>query len=161
MNTVFIRALSRPSKGFMKTLLGSCFGIFLVLTPAKSAAEALIVLEYNGPQSAGSSVNDSSNAFVQDHNHSAEHVVGRNETLSTIMNKYYRSSGLNREFLSLAIVQANPKAFVRQNPNYLFAGRKLRLPSVNEIQSMILGQKTSSSNMTSGKVSDEIFFFGN
>lgn len=153
------RVLSRPSKGFMKTLLGISFGIFLVLTPANSAAEALIVLEYNGAQSAGSSAND--NAFFQDHNHSAEHVVGRNETLSTIMNKYYRSSGLNREFLSLAIVQANPKAFVRQNPNYLFAGRKLRLPSVNEIQSMILGQKTSSSNITSGKVNDEIFFFGN
>ncbi|MAA77172.1 MAG: hypothetical protein CML73_03960 [Rhodobiaceae bacterium] len=155
MNSV----LSRPFKGFAKTLLGLCFGVFLLLSPAKSAAEALIVLEYNGAQSAGSSVND--NAFVQDHNHSSEHVVGRNETLSSIMNKYYRSSGLNREFLSLAIVQANPKAFVRQNPNYLFAGRKLRLPSVNEIQSMILGQKTSSSNMSSGKVSDEIFFFGN
>ena len=155
------RVLSRPSKGFMKTLLGLSFGIFLLLTPANSVAEALIVLEYNGAQSAGSSANDSDNAFVQNHNHSAEHVVGRNETLSTIMNKSYRSSGLNREFLSLAIVQANPKAFVRQNPNYLFAGRKLRLPSVNEIQSMILGQKTSSSNMASGKVSDEIFFFGN
>ena len=155
------RVLNRPSKGFVKTLLGLCFGVFLLLTPAKSAAEALIVLEYNGAQSARNSGNYIDNAFVQDHNHSAEHVVGRNETLSTIMNKYYRSSGLNREFLSLAIVQANPKAFVRQNPNYLFAGRKLRLPSVNEIQSMILGQKTSSSNRSSGKVSDEIFFFGN
>ena len=88
-------------------------------------------------------------------------MVGPNETLSNIMYKYYRNSGLNREFLTLAIVQANPKAFVRQNPNYLFAGRKLRLPSVNEIQSMMLGQKTSSTGMPSGKVNDEIFFFGN
>lgn len=153
--------VSRTSKRFLKTLLSMSFGFFLVLTPAQSAAEALIVLEYNGAQSGGSPGNDSDNAFVQDYNHSDEHVVRPNETLSNIMNKYYRNSRLNREFLSLAIVKANPKAFVRQNPNYLFAGRKLRLPSVNEIQSMILGQKTSSTNMSSGKVNDEIFFFGN
>ena len=95
------RVLNRPSKGFVKTLLGLCFGVFLLLTPAKSAAEALIVLEYNGAPSAGSSGNDSDNAFVQDHNHSAEHVVGRNETLSTIMNKYYRSSGLNLSLIHI------------------------------------------------------------
>ena len=153
--------VSRPPKRFLKTLLSLSLGVFLVLTPAQSAAEALIVLEYNGAQSVGSSGNNSDNAFVQDYNHSVEHVVRPNETLSKIMNKYYRNSGLSREFLSLAIVKANPKAFVRQNPNYLFAGRKLRLPSVNEIQSMILGQKTSSSSISSGKVNDEIFFFGN
>ena len=81
------RVLNRPSKGFVKTLLGLCFVVFLLLTPAKSAAEALIVLEYNGAQSAGSSANDSDNAFVQDPNHSAEYVVGRTETLYIIMKK--------------------------------------------------------------------------
>ena len=109
--------VSRPSKRFLKTLLSLSLGFFLVLTPAQSAAEALIVLEYNGAQGVGSPGNDSNNAFVQDYNHSVEHVVRPNETLSNIMNKYYRNSGLNREFLSLAIVKANPKAFVRQNPN--------------------------------------------
>ena len=153
--------VSRPSNHFMKIFLGLSFGALLVFTPVQTSAEALIVLEYSGTQSGARAGNDSDNAFVQDHNHSAEHVVGRNETLSTIMNKFYRNSGLNKEFLSLAIVQANPKAFVRQNPNYLYAGRKLRLPSVNEIQSMILGQKTSSTSMSSGKVNNEIFFFGN
>ena len=151
----------RSSKRFIKTLISLSLGVFLMFKPAQSLAEALIVLEYNGAQSGGSQGNDSDNAFVQDYNHSVEHLVRPNETLSNIMNKYYRNSGLNSEFLSLAIVQANPKAFVRQNPNYLFAGRKLRLPSVNEIQSMMLGQKTSSTGMPSGKVNDEIFFFGN
>ena len=46
-----------------------------MLTPAQSAAEALIVLEYNGAQSVGSQGNDSDNAFVQDYNHSVEHLV--------------------------------------------------------------------------------------
>ena len=151
----------RSSKRFIKTLISLSLGVFLMFKPAQSLAEALIVLEYNGAQSGGSQGNDSDNAFVQDYNHSVEHMVRPNETLSNIMKKYYRNSGLSREFLSLAIVKANPKAFVRQNPNYLFAGRKLRLPSVNEIQSMILGQKTSSSSISSGKVNDEIFFFGN
>ena len=151
----------RSSKRFIKTLISKSLGVFLMFKPAQSLAEALIVLEYNGAQSSQSSGNDSNNEFVLDHNHSVEHLVKPNETLSNIMNKYYRNSGLNREFLSLAIVQANSKAFVRQNPNYLFAGRKLHLPSINDIQSMILGQKTSSTSMSSGKVNDEIFFFGN
>ena len=151
----------RSSNRFIKTLMSLSLGVFIMFKPAQLLAEALIVLEYNGAQSGRSPGNDSNNAFVLDHNHSVEHLVQPNETLSNIMNKYYRNSGLNREFLTLAIVQANPKAFVRQNPNYLFAGRKLRLPSVNEIQSMMLGQKTSSTSMPSGKVNDEIFFFGN
>tara|TARA_B100000925_G_C21982452_1_gene462940 strand:- start:718 stop:1191 length:474 start_codon:yes stop_codon:yes gene_type:complete len=151
----------RSSKRFIKTLISLSLGVFLMFKPAQSLAEALIVLEYNGAQSSQSSGNDSNNEFVLDHNHSVEHLVKPNETLSNIMNKYYRNSGLNREFLSLAIVQANSKAFVRQNPNYLFAGRKLHLPSINDIQSMILGQKTSSTSMSSGKINDEIFFFGN
>ena len=46
--------VSRPSKGFLKTTLSLSLGVFLVLTPAQSAAEALIVLEYNGAQSVGS-----------------------------------------------------------------------------------------------------------
>ena len=95
--------VSRPPKRFLKTLLSLSLGVFLVLTPAQSAAEALIVLEYNGAQSVGSSGNNSDNAFVQDYNHSVEHLVRPNETLSKIMNKYYRNSGLNREFLSLGL----------------------------------------------------------
>ncbi|MEC7476379.1 MAG: hypothetical protein VX423_05545, partial [Pseudomonadota bacterium] len=66
--------VSRPSKRFLKTLLSLSLGFFLVLTPAQSAAEALIVLEYNGAQSGSSPENDSDNAFVQDYNHSVEHV---------------------------------------------------------------------------------------
>ena len=153
--------VSKHLKDFLKTLLSLSLGIFLVLTPAQSAAEALIVLEYNGAQSVGSPGNDSDNAFVQDYNHSVEHLVRPNETLSNIMNKYYRNSGLNRSFCLLRLLKPTQKLLLGKTQTILFAGRKLRLPSVNEIQSMILGQKTSSTSMSSGKVNDEIFFFGN
>ena len=50
------------------------------------------------------------------------------------MLNYYGSSSFNNKILSLAIVTFNKKAFVRNNPNYLYSGKKLYLPSVNEIK---------------------------
>ena len=38
------------------------------------------------------------------------------------------------DILSLAIVHFNKKAFVRNNPNYLYSDKKLYLPSINEIK---------------------------
>ena len=42
--------VSRPSKRFLKTLLSLSLGVFLLLMPAQSAAEALIVLESTVPK---------------------------------------------------------------------------------------------------------------
>ena len=50
------------------------------------------------------------------------------------------SSEFNNKILSLAIVHFNKKAFVRNNPNFLFSGKKLYLPSVNEIKNLIINQ---------------------
>ena len=57
------------------------------------------------------------------------------------MLNYYGSSSFNNKILSLAIVTFNKKAFVRNNPNYLYSGKKLYLPSVNEIKNLIIYKK--------------------
>ena len=88
------------------------------------------------------------------------HQVAEAETLSHIMAEYYGGSGLNMKFVEIAILQFNRKAFVRGNPNFLFAGKPLHLPSLNQIKALVTGQKSKSQRSPSNRNKNEIFFFG-
>ena len=78
------------------------------------------------------------------------------------MLNYYGSKSFNNNILSLAIVHFNKKAFVRNNPNYLYSGKRLYLPSINEIKNLILkknkNKKIPKSNNQS--ITSHIYFFG-
>ena len=83
------------------------------------------------------------------------------QSLGHIINEFYAGSGLDKRFLKLAIVAANPKAFAQENPNFMFAGAKLHLPSLNQIQAMILGIPINKSVQRNSQSPDRgIFFFG-
>ncbi len=125
--------------------------------------EPFVVLDVsNNSLSIQGSEKNSSNKFLKDFNYSSEHTVKKNETLVQIIYDYYGKSNLNRKVVELAIVQANSSAFVRNNPNYMYAGRRLYLPSINEIRDLALRRP--------GRVSDKparenngqkhIYFFG-
>ena len=123
-------------------------------------SEPFVVLEYRGNSDRGNLSSD--NLFLKDLNYSANHVVSKNETLSDIMLNYYGSRSFNNKILSLAIVYFNKKAFVRNNPNYLYSGKKLYLPSINEIKELIIkkdkNQKKKDKNNPS--ITSQIYFFG-
>ena len=145
------------------TLIAVVFGFtftftFMFIRPV-DAQEPMIVLS---PSHSYSTPTTSDNAFAQDHDYSTKHKVKPNEPLSRIIAAYYAGSDINRRFLTLAIVQKNPHAFVRANPNFLYAGRTLHLPSLNEIQAMILNKKTTSSENYSGSNNSQsqIYFHG-
>ena len=123
-------------------------------------SEPFVVLEYRGDSNR--SHFNSDNIFLQDLNYSSHHVVEKNETLSDIMLNYYGSSSFNNKFLSLAIVYFNKKAFVRNNPNYLYYGKKIYLPSVNEIKNLIIKNQKSIKNKdrSNSSITSQIYFFG-
>ena len=120
------------------------------------------MLEYG--QSGGSHeyADDTNNhPFRIDPNYQVSHKVMLDETLGHIMKAYYGGSGLNMTFVELAIVQFNKHAFVRDNPNFLYADKILHLPSVNQIQALALGKKEKNQQGESyGERQNEIFFFG-
>ena len=97
-----------------------------------------------------------------DPDHTEKHKVPKGQSLSEVIDDFYAGSGLDKRFLRLAIVAANPKAFAQENPNFMFAGATLHLPSLNQIQAMVLGvpiDKKTSQFEPQG--SDRgIFFFG-
>ena len=134
------------------------FIIFIISLSKLSFSEPFVVLEYRGNSDRGNLSSD--NLFLKDLNYSANHEVLKNETLSDIMLNYYGSKAFNNRILSLAIVHFNKKAFVRNNPNFLYSGKKLYLPSVNEIKNLIIKKDKNSENKNNSSITSHIYFFG-
>ena len=130
-----------------------CFNSF-------SYAEPFVVLEYN----AGNHVSQeaSENPFLTDENYSSKHKVKKNETLTDIILKYYGFRHFNKDILSLSIVKFNKHAFVRKNPNFLFAEKTLYLPSLKEIKNIVIRPKTNKDNndVIFSDRKSQIYFFG-
>ena len=143
-----------------KSKILSFFILFILSLSKLSFSEPFVVLEYRGNSDRGNFSSD--NLFLRDLNYNAKHVVLKNETLSDIMLNYYGSNAFNNRILSLAIVHFNKKAFVRNNPNFLFSGKKLYLPSVNEIKNLIIKKDKNSENKdnNNSSITSQIYFFG-
>ncbi len=145
----------------MKKIKILCFFMLFIISLTKlSFSEPFVVLEYRGNSDRGNF--SSNNLFIKDLNYNANHLVLKNETLSDIMLNYYGSSSFNNRILSLAIVHFNKKAFVRNNPNFLYSGKKLYLPSVNEIKNLIIKKDKNSENKdkNNSSITSHIYFFG-
>ena len=145
----------------MKKIKIFCFFTVVIISFYKSSfSEPFVVLEYRGNSDRGNLNSD--NLFLQDLNYSANHIVLKNETLSDIMLNYYGYNSFNNKILSLAIVYFNKKAFVRNNPNYLYSGKKLYLPSVNEIKNLIIKKekKIEGNQNNNSSITSQIYFFG-
>ena len=131
-----------------------------------SYSEPIVILEYRGSNFQNANKEPSNNIFIIDPDHSEKHKVPKGQSLSEIIDNFYSGSGLDKRFLKLAIVAANPKAFAQENPNFMFAGATLHLPSLNQIQSMVLGITIDNSTkqintQVNTKGNDRgIFFFG-
>ena len=134
--------------------------VFILFFSKVAFSEPFVVLEYRGNIERGNLT--SNNAFLKDLDHSAKHVVLKNETLSDIMLNYYGSKSFNNNILSLAIVHFNKKAFVRNNPNYLYSGKSLYLPSINEIKDLIIKKNKNKENTekNNSSITSQIYFFG-
>ena len=124
-----------------------------------SSNEPFVVLEYKGMSGAGSGLNKE-NIFIKNQNHSVNHKVQSGESLSSILDKYYGKSGLNMKVIEISIIEMNKHAFVRNNPHFLYAGKKLKIPSLNEIMNLVKNEKNTTNHNSSSKT-NHIYFYGN
>ena len=143
----------------MKKLYFIIFVFFLNFTISK-ANEPFVVLEYKGNMSNNvSSKINKNNKFIKDQNYSTSHLVKDGESLSVILKKYYGNSGLNMRIVELSLIEINKHAFVRNNPNYLFSGKKLAIPSVNQIMNLVKNKPDKKTSFDNKK--NHIYFYGN
>ena len=130
--------------------------ICLQITSKSVSSEPFVVLEYRNNNSKSFEV--SNNPFIKNQNFSKKYKVKKNETLSDIILKNYGVKHFNKDVLSLSIVHFNKHAFVRKNPNFLFANKTLHLPSVSEIKNLII--KTKQNHKEHPNDEKHIYFFG-
>ena len=130
--------------------------ICLQLVTKTVSSEPFVVLEYRNNDT--KSLEKSNNPFLNNQNFSKKYKVKKNETLSEIILKNYGVKDFNIDILSLSIVHFNKHAFVRKNPNFLYANKTLYLPSVLEIKNLLLKAKPSDKEYP--KNEKHICFFG-
>ena len=130
--------------------------ICLQLSPKSVLSEPFVVLEYRNNNS--KSFATSNNPFINNQNFSKKYKVKKNETLSDIILKNYGTKNFNLDILSLSIVHFNKHAFVRKNPNFLYANKTLYLPSVLEIKNLLI--KAKPNKKVYSKDEKHIYFFG-
>ncbi len=137
-------------------------GILFLVSVSAQAAEPIVVLNYNQRSTSEELSGEARNhPFRIDLNHYQSHKVMQDETLGHIIQAYYSGSELNMAFVEMAIVQFNKHAFVRGNPNFLYADKILHLPSVSQIQGLAIGNKDKNQQTdTFSGEQNEIFFFG-
>ena len=69
------------------------------------------------------------------------HRVRRGETLDMVIRKVTPNSAIQPRILRQAFVRANPHAFRRGNPNWLYAGAVLQVPDIEHLREVVF--KTS------------------
>ena len=127
------------------------FCIFLLNSFISSSlfAEPFVVHEYSENSSNNSTNNSNSKNFHENEDYSTYYEIKKNDSLSGILDKFYSSKNLNLNVVKSAVVLKNKHAFVRNNANFMFANKKLYLPSINEIKNLIyknVNMKKNSSN---------------
>lgn len=68
---------------------------------------------------------------------SGTYRVRRGETLDRVIRRLAPNSPLQRNVLRAAFVRANPHAFRRNNPNWMYAGAVLKIPDVEHLRQVI------------------------
>ncbi len=132
------------------------YSIFTTSIHHAKSNEPFVVLDYNqGLNSSGKLNKD--NIFVKNQAYSVKHKIKSGESLSDILKKYYGNSGLNMRIIEVSLIEINKHAFVRKNPNYMFAGKTLVIPSLNHIMNLVKNSKSFSSTESSRR--EHIYFF--
>ena len=119
-------------------------------------AEPFVVYEY----SEKSSNNSKSQNFHENEDYSTYYKIKKNDSLSGILEQFYGSKNLNLNVIKSAVVLKNKHAFVRNNANFMFANKKLYLPSINEIKDLIYKNKNKDIPNDFSREQD-IYYFGN
>ena len=130
--------------------------IFFMIFNFAESNEPFVVLDYNASSINNGKLNRD-NIFVKNSNYSVKHKIKSGESLSDILKKYYGKSGLNMRIVEVSLIEINKHAFVRKNPNYMYAGKTIIIPSINQIMNLVKNTKNYSVGTNSKR--EHIYFF--
>ena len=82
------------------------------------------------------SIDENTPNFVQVSKPS-HYIIKYGDTLDQIIIDHVGDMPIKRDTLKRCIVHANPNVFNRKNPNWMYSGRKLKLPTVEDLNKCI------------------------
>lgn len=65
------------------------------------------------------------------------YITKKGDTLDRIIAQTMVDNPVRKEILMKAIVRANPHAFKRKNPNWMYANKQLKLPTADDIHQVV------------------------
>ncbi len=72
------------------------------------------------------------------------YMVKEGETLDQIILSTMPKTNIRKSIIKRAFVNANPHAFKRSNPNWMYANKRLKLPDADDIKSVVFKNKNLS-----------------
>jgi Tfp pilus assembly protein FimV len=139
---------------FLWTVLwwsGVCWG---AETMTLDAAVSRLLKDYAGatpsatvPQMVGQMPNDprkANEAYKNVSETQTTYRVKRGETLDQVIRKLAPESNLQKNLLRQAFVKANPHAFRRNNPNWMYAGVLLKVPEIDDLRRLMFKDSAGS-----------------
>jgi len=79
------------------------------------------------------------------------YTIAKGDTLKGIALKAYGNTNLNIRLVRDVIMKQNPTAFFRGNENYLFAGKVLKIPSVDDIRKHVFSSTSTTKRSRQSK----------
>jgi Tfp pilus assembly protein FimV len=79
------------------------------------------------------------------------YTIAKGDTLKGIALKAYGTTNLSIRLVRNVIMKENPKAFFRGNENYLFAGKMLKIPSVDDIRKHVFSSTSTTKRSRQSK----------
>jgi Tfp pilus assembly protein FimV len=72
------------------------------------------------------------------------YTTRRGDTVDMILKRMLPKMPVKKAILRQALVKANPHAFKRSNPNWMYANKRLRLPGAKDIHNVIFVEQSGS-----------------
>lgn len=70
------------------------------------------------------------------------YLVRKGDTLSNIAMRSFGHTPLRLELVMDTIIKLNPEAFFRSNGNFLFAGKTIHIPSIDDFRDILFKEST-------------------
>lgn len=140
-----------PATQFIRSNYDRAYSWFSALfTHAYVSAFILVVLGYSSTQASADSAElalaqllkdiETINTELTHQTEAADdgyYEIRRGDTLDRIIDRVIPKTSLRRSILRQAIVSANPHAFKRHNPNWMYANKRIKLPDGDDIKRVI------------------------
>lgn len=105
-----------------------------------------------------SSINSKKDVDVGQVKSSGTYQIKKGDTLNQIINRNLSSSPISSEILKMSIVKSNRHAFKRNNPNWMYAGKIIKFPTVADLKKLLFKNRGNDKRLSTSNPDNWVQF---